>query len=102
MTCRICRVPTTENTCNVCNTFERAPRRFCAECHAPLDDPGWLGRFCRLCNSMYETVRANRWLNRAQADWIHENFQLARNKRSLLGHGTYELPEGSTEGTEQP
>jgi len=102
MACRICRIEIPENLCQLCQAIETQIPSTCKECGAPLDDPNWLGRFCHVCNSMYETVRASRWLSLAQAEWIHENFEMARRKRALLGQTVPGFPEGSKEETEQP
>lgn len=85
MACVYCRIEISETVCQVCKVIESQSTRFCKQCGAPLDDPNWLGRFCHICNVMYETVRASRWLSQAQLNWIHENFALARRKRALLG-----------------
>ena len=86
MACLYCQIQTSGTICRVCEVIESQNLRLCKECGAPLDDPQWMGRFCHVCNAMYETVRSSRWLSQAQADWIHENFALARRKRALLGH----------------
>lgn len=85
MACRFCQIESPESICRVCAALESQAPRICKECGAPLDDPNWLGRFCHVCNAMYEAVRASRWLCAAQMDWIHENFELARRKQALLG-----------------
>ena len=102
MACRYCQIEIPETVCQVCKALEAQILSMCKECGAPLDDPNWLGRFCHVCNAMYETVRCNRWLSSAQTEWIHENFALARHKRALRGQTGPGFPDGPMEGTEQP
>jgi predicted amidophosphoribosyltransferase len=85
MACRYCKIDIPETVCQVCKAIEAQSPRICGHCRAPLDDPNWLGRFCHVCNAMYESVRSSRWLSLAQFEWVHENFALARRKRALLG-----------------
>jgi hypothetical protein len=101
MACQICQIEIPETLCQVCRAIEAQTPATCKECGAPLDDPQWMGRFCHVCNSMYEVIRASRWLSMAQTEWIHENFALARRKRVLLGQTAPGLPAGPTEGSEQ-
>ena len=102
MACRYCQIEIPGSVCQVCEAIESQVPSLCKECGAPLDDPKWLGRFCHVCNTMYETVRSSRWLNSAQLAWIHENFERARQKRALLGQTAPRSPEGPMEGTEEP
>ncbi|HWP85648.1 MAG TPA: hypothetical protein VNN17_10690 [Terriglobia bacterium] len=107
MACRNCQLDTPKNLCQVCEAIEALVPRVCKQCGAPLDDPNWLGRFCHVCNTLYEVVRASQWFSQAQAEWVHENFELARRKRALLGQptqgaGPHPDPLGPMEGFEQP
>ena len=102
MPCQYCQIEIPKAVCQVCKAIQAQTTRICKQCEAPLDDPNWLGRFCHVCNSMYESVRSNRWLSQSQTEWIHENFALARRKRALLGQSVPGSSEGTIEGTEQP
>ena len=84
MTHKSCNLAIPETVWRTSRSLVAAPR-WCKECSAPLDDPNWLGPFCHVCNTLFETVRSSRWLTAAQTDWVEENDALAQRKRDLLG-----------------
>ena len=85
MACQYCSLETPETICQLCAALlEQDPRR-CKECGLPLEGAARVRPFCRVCNTMFENVRSSRWLAAAQTEWIHENFEMARRKRMLLG-----------------
>ena len=85
MACQYCSLEIPENICQLCATLLDQDTRSCKECGLPLGSAGPVRPFCRVCNTMFENVRSSRWLTTAQTDWIHENFDMARRKRMLLG-----------------
>ena len=96
MACRSCQLQIAATLCQVCRHLDEMPAPkvplTCRHCHAPVSNPAKQGSLCQrslcqLCKALFNIVRNNQWLASAHAEWVRENFVLARRKQEMLGQG---------------
>ena len=96
MACRSCQIQIAATLCQVCRHLDEMPAPkvplTCRHCHAPVSNPAMTGslcqrHLCQLCRVLLQVVRGNQWLASAHAEWVRENFVLARRKQEMLGQG---------------
>ena len=91
MACRSCQLKAPATLCQVCRYLSEMllPEKpvTCRNCRAPIAKPAITGSLCQLCRALLQVVRGNHWLASAHAEWVRENFVLARRKQEMLEQG---------------
>ena len=91
MACKQCQIETTSTLCEVCRCLaEEAHPEFpavCNNCGAPLASKVAGELLCSVCTTLFQAVRASRWLFRSHVEWEQENIKMARKKAELMGTG---------------
>ncbi len=106
MACRSCHIQIAATVCQVCRHLDEMPAPkvplTCRHCHAPVSEPAMTGSLCQLCRVLLQVVRCNPWLASAHAQWVRENFVLARRKQEMLGQGGSYAERKEKDGSAQP
>lgn len=96
MACRSCQLKIPATLCQVCRYLSEMllPEKpvTCRNCRGPIANPAMTGRLCQrrlcqLCKALLKIVKNNQGLASAHAEWVRENFVLARRKQEMLGQG---------------
>ena len=111
MACRSCQLQIEATLCQVCRYLSEMlhPEKpvTCRNCRGPITNPAKTGslcqrRLCQLCRVLLQVVRGNQWLASAHAEWVRENFVLARRKQEMLGQGGGQSERQERDGSAQP